>query len=270
MILHLNGQDIRLNIEGERLFGDKVNLLSTDDDLTKNTGFAEKGYKVVPFLEEHLYTQFFSGTKRLITQCLRDAGLDVDDNFDLAKYHHLIGDNYRQHLEVIKRTKLFHNTDFPVAISHVENRISDICKIPLRVKNPFTLEEVFHLRIIRPHTTDHNPLHRDVWQHENRNAINLYIPLTGSNQLSSLTIAPGSHHWTEDLTERTSQGAVVNKVKFNVPGLTASKKSLNLIRPDPSENEVLIFSPYLIHGGAHNLNKDMTRISMEIRLWRKR
>jgi len=34
-------------------------------------------------------------------------------------------------------------------------------------------------------------------------------------------------------------------------------------------NQVLVFSPYLIHGGAVNLNSNETRISIEIRLWKK-
>jgi ectoine hydroxylase-related dioxygenase (phytanoyl-CoA dioxygenase family) len=41
------------------------------------------------------------------------------------------------------------------------------------------------------------------------------------------------------------------------------------IRPDPKIGEVLVFSPYLIHGGSVNLNDDTTRISIEVRLWRK-
>ena len=42
-----------------------------------------------------------------------------------------------------------------------------------------------------------------------------------------------------------------------------------MTRPDPNPDEVLVFSPYLIHGGAVNLNEDMTRVSLEMRLWRR-
>ena len=269
MILHLNGHKIHLNIEGERAFGKKVTLLSEDDDLTQNSEFAGSGFVIKPFLKDPLYQKFRNGMKSLILGYLQNSGLMVDDNFDLAHYHRLIGSNYQQHLKVIEKTKLIQNTDFPIDISHVATRISEICEVPLNVKNPFTDEEVFHLRIIRPNTTDHNPLHRDVWQNENRHAINLYVPLIGSNAFSSLTLVPGSHHWTEDLTERTTKGAVMNKIRFNVPGLTMSRRPLELIRPNPSENEVLVFSPYLIHGGAVNLNEESTRISLEMRLWRK-
>jgi ectoine hydroxylase-related dioxygenase (phytanoyl-CoA dioxygenase family) len=40
-----------------------------------------------------------------------------------------------------------------------------------------------------------------------------------------------------------------------------------LIRPNPKENEVMLFSPYLVHGGGYNFNADVTRISLEMRFW---
>lgn len=38
-----------------------------------------------------------------------------------------------------------------------------------------------------------------------------------------------------------------------------------MIRPNPNTNEVMIFSPYLIHGCSDNSNDDSTRMSLEIR-----
>jgi hypothetical protein len=38
-----------------------------------------------------------------------------------------------------------------------------------------------------------------------------------------------------------------------------------MTRPNPGPNEVLIFSPYLIHGCSDNKNDDITRMSLEIR-----
>ena len=45
---------------------------------------------------------------------------------------------------------------------------------------------------------------------------------------------------------------------------------LTLERPNPGLNEVLVFSPYLIHGGAFNQQTDATRVSLEMRFWRVR
>ena len=38
-----------------------------------------------------------------------------------------------------------------------------------------------------------------------------------------------------------------------------------MIRPNPSINELLLFSPYLIHGCSDNDNDNITRMSLEIR-----
>jgi ectoine hydroxylase-related dioxygenase (phytanoyl-CoA dioxygenase family) len=43
-----------------------------------------------------------------------------------------------------------------------------------------------------------------------------------------------------------------------------------MIRPNPKPGEMLLFSPYLIHGGGVNFNKDITRVSLEMRFFRKR
>jgi ectoine hydroxylase-related dioxygenase (phytanoyl-CoA dioxygenase family) len=52
-----------------------------------------------------------------------------------------------------------------------------------------------------------------------------------------------------------------------VPAVKNSETPLELIRPNPSASEVLVFSPYLLHGGAVNLNADATRLSLEMRFW---
>jgi ectoine hydroxylase-related dioxygenase (phytanoyl-CoA dioxygenase family) len=111
-------------------------------------------------------------------------------------------------------------------------------------------------------------LHRDVWLEDYESCINLYIPIAGSNALSSLILLPESHYWPESRIERTMSGAHINGIKFNVPAVTAIDGDFTIERPDPQENEMLLFSPYLIHGGAINLNTNKTRISIELRLWR--
>ena len=51
---------------------------------------------------------------------------------------------------------------------------------------------------------------------------------------------------------------------------TIMTQPLKMIRPNPGWNEVLVFSPYLIHGGGRNFATDATRISLEMRLFRGR
>ncbi len=268
MIYTINDRKINLSIEGPTIIGKNKNELEKDDNLIANTSFSTRGYGIFPLFSPMEYSKFKKGCFNLLRECFRKAGLEIDKSFLFENYHHAIENNYAQHLGVIEQTKLREINEFPVGIEQLEKVISSICNVPLKVENPHTGEKVFHFRIIRPLVTDHNPLHKDIWQDENRDAVNLYIPLVGSNELSSLIVAPGSHLWTEDILERTKNGAVIDNVKFNVPGLTASKKDLQLERANPKENEVLIFTPYMLHGGAINLNQDTTRISVEVRLWR--
>ena len=41
-----------------------------------------------------------------------------------------------------------------------------------------------------------------------------------------------------------------------------------MITPNPAFDEVLVFTPYALHGGGVNLNKDTTRVSLEMRFWK--
>jgi ectoine hydroxylase-related dioxygenase (phytanoyl-CoA dioxygenase family) len=154
-------------------------------------------------------------------------------------------------------------------IEEIEERISAICGVALRARNPYDDQSVFHFRVIRPNSADNNPLHRDVWLEDYAACINLYIPVAGSNARSSLILLPESHYWPESRVQKTVSGAMIGHARFNVPAVTAIEGDYSVMRPDPKENEVLVFSPYLIHGGAVNLNADETRISIEMRLWRK-
>jgi ectoine hydroxylase-related dioxygenase (phytanoyl-CoA dioxygenase family) len=169
----------------------------------------------------------------------------------------------------VDRTKLLSVEEFPISIGLLEDRVSEICGMPVEVHNPYDGQKIFHFRVIRPQQWDNNPLHRDIWLADYDDCINLYIPVAGSNERSSLIIVPGSHLWPESRIERTVGGALINGLKYNVPAVTDIRGPYTTERPNPDQNQLLIFSPYLIHGGAVNLNKNETRISIEIRLWKK-
>jgi hypothetical protein len=69
--------------------------------------------------------------------------------------------------------------------------------------------------------------------------------------------------------ERTVKGAVLNGTSYTVPCVISIKKEMpSLQRPNPEENEVMLFSPYLVHGGGYNFNEAKTRISLEMRFWK--
>jgi hypothetical protein len=264
----VNGRTLEYSALGECAWGSDIRLLDQAIDLTKDTSWHQAGYSVENLFTPNVFENFKQKTRNLLIDLWREAGLQVTPNFELDQYHKLAKEQ-KVHLAAVEKTKLLDVSEFPIPIKQLADRISTLCHVNLEVKNPFDGQTVFHFRVIRPQQTDNNPLHRDVWLEDYRNCINLYIPVAGSNEHSSLIIAKGSHLWSESKVERTNSGAIINGVKFNVPAVTAIKDEYELVRPNPKPNEVLLFSPYLIHGGASNLNEDQTRISIEVRLWKQ-
>lgn len=264
----VNGQVFRYHAQGEKIWGPDSVLLANSIDLTVHKPWHKTGYTIEKLFDDELYNTFSKNVYTLLINCWREAGLSVNDSFPLQHYHKIATD-FETHLLAVEKTKLLSVHDFPVPIHLLEERIAAICKTPLIAKNPFDEQTIFHFRVIRPGKTDNNPLHRDVWLEDYDNCINLYIPIAGSNPLTSLMIIPGSHLWAESKIERTASGALINGIKFNVPAVTAIKEDFTVVRPSPGVNEVLVFSPYLIHGGAINSSPDQTRISIEIRLWKR-
>lgn len=264
----VNDTVLSYNAAGDKSFGKNEVLASKAIDLTKNTLWHQTGFVIEQLFDQDRYKVFSSETNDLLKRLWRRSGLSMNDDLPLQFYHQ-IATTREQHLAAVELTKLIAIREFPGGIEHIESRISEICKTDLVAKNPFDGQSVFHFRVIRPNSGDNNPLHRDVWLEDYADCINLYIPVCGSNAKSSLIMIPGSHLWSEARVERTTSGAMINGVKFNVPAVTGIAGEYEAVRPDPSENEVLVFSPYLVHGGAVNLNQHLTRISIELRLWKK-
>lgn len=263
----IDGLPVTLEVEGQFGFGKDEVLLLKDDNLFQNTPWNEPGYTVAPFLDTELFNQLLHGIKQQFIARLRAIGISVDDHFDLEKYHTIVDE--KQHAQMVESFKNYIDSDqLPIPLHYITDRISEI--LGLKVNNIAPERgEFYFIRFVRPSKQDFNPPHRDTYLDRIRNAVNIYVPLWGSNQLSSLPILPGSHRFMESEVERTINGGpIVNGVRFTVPCITETKSAFSLIRPNPCENEVLVFSPYLIHGGAANLNSDITRFSLEMRFWR--
>ncbi|HEX8426079.1 phytanoyl-CoA dioxygenase family protein [Hymenobacter sp.] len=263
----VNQRLVTYQIEGESNPGENRVLLATSVDLTAGTPWADAGYVVAPFLGPTEQQQLQEGLAELVREALRAAGLPVAPDFPVSDYHRVIGDDQVRHLAVVNTTKEYLVDRLPVPASLLETRIGELCGRPVQAHNPFDDARIFHLRIVRPGRSDNNPLHRDVWLPDYDNCVNIYVPVAGSTADSSLCLIPGSHWWPESQTERTHGGAVYNGITYTVPGVKGAPQPLQLIRPNPGPGEVLLFSPYLLHGGAVNLNPDATRISLEMRFW---
>jgi len=269
--VQIGEKQLELEWEGQDSFGDDIFLLDLGDDLTFGSLWHEKGYTVEHFLSESDWLGLSGAIHHFVKGLLHDRFSFPLKGFALESYHEFVDDTV--HLAFIEHTRKcfsLNTLDFP--FHKITKRISEICNVPLQLFNPAYGKETneFCIRIVRPDAKkDYNPPHRDVYLPTLKNCINIYVPLSGSNSLSSLPLLPGSHLLNESQIKRSALHAKVNGLEYTVPIITDTSVGLKMIRPNPGYNNVLVFSPYLIHGCGVNFNKDKTRISLEMRFWRK-
>lgn len=238
-------------------------LLEQEDNLLVNASFNERGWDTQLLLEPADYQQLHSGIFTLIRLALAAEGKEISDSLPLEKYHDAVND--RLHEKIVARISNLPIGLLPISMDILPKRIGKMLHTMVSTLNPNTGLNLFHIRIIRPGKSDFNPIHKDVWLPRLKNAVNLYLPLCGSNQHSSLPVISGSQWWSEAEIERTKSGFM----GFTVPTALSCKVKPIIERPPVPDGHGLVFSPYLLHGGAENTNKDLTRISLEMRFFRK-
>jgi hypothetical protein len=271
LVLDYDGERVTYEVEGETSWGDARVLLDDDDNLIADRPWAGDGFAVAPFLDAESYARLAEAVRVRVLRRIREAALDAPDDFALARYHHVVKTDEDHARVSAVGPWCYGMADLGVPAAVIDDRISEICGVRVATRPPHSeFPEHFCIRVVRPRSRDNNPPHRDVWLDRLRHAVNIYAPLAGSSGRSSLPLVPGSHRWAESDIERTATGARVNQVSFTVPSVVSARHPLTLIRPDPKPNQVLVFSPYLIHGGAFNQQADQTRVSLEMRFWRER
>jgi ectoine hydroxylase-related dioxygenase (phytanoyl-CoA dioxygenase family) len=261
---------LQFEVEGDVTVGDPELILEGDDNIISATAWADQGYTVKPFLSQTEYDQLQAAITRLFHELLKKHNLIGEENFQLVDYHHYVNTD-ESHLQLIKETMRGFPLDrLPFEVTRIEQRISEIVSTPVTLRTSTdVVERFFFVRAARPKSQcDGNPPHRDVWLDYLRHAVNIYAPIAGSTDKSALPVVAGSHLWKESEIERTVKGAKINGIEYHVASVTALKQGYKLTRPNPKENEVMLFSPYIIHGGGINLNDDETRFSLEMRFWR--
>lgn len=259
----IDGYKCNYLAQGELAPPDVRCLLDGDDDLMRGRPWYEEGYTVAdaPLPQAELREMAL----RLIGRLVRQAG--AGELARLEDYHRQVSD--AQHALVAQALGRIPDEApdyFPLAC--IERRVSEVLQVPVRCFHKEVWRYGCSIRIVRPHSRDYNPLHRDAWIDRLRHGVNVYIPVAGSNALSSLSLLPRSHRWRECDTVRTGEGSIANGMAYTVPSIIRSTEPLAMVRPPVGEDEFLLFSPYMIHGGAVNFNDDITRISMEMRFWR--
>ncbi len=251
-----------------------------DNTLCSNELLLNDGYMVCKF--PGIWKQNIErNIKNFILDKMFSSGVTYDNKqtvFKLENYHNFVTD--KQHQEIVNsfRGGAFGLGGIPFKYlgvptkeldQFVSTSISAKRSISCEIKKFGFVFGKFWIRIVRPNSNDNNPPHKDSHLKRLRKCVNIYLPIAGSNELSSLPLIPGSHKESESKYLISNSPSYVNGKKNTVPCIVEREGGLDMICPDPKPNEIMIFTPHLIHGGGVNSNPDKTRISLEMRFFEK-
>jgi hypothetical protein len=263
----VNQKKIKIDVKSKNFKrGKDICLFQTP--IFKNKRMLKDGYIITKFP-----INYRSKIKNSITDLI-SSKLNNPKDFTLETYHKFVDDDIHKKVVDSFRGGYFGfggiqldnlgipYDDFNSYINNIlgSNLSCVYKKYGLTIKN-------FWIRIVRPNLQDNNPPHKDVHVRRINNNVNIYLPLAGSNMNSSLPIIPRSHLELENEYIISGSPCYVNGRKFTVPSIVHRNKGLDMVTPNPKPNEILIFTPHLIHGGGINLNKDTTRVSLEMRFF---
>jgi hypothetical protein len=195
------------------------------------------------------------------------------ENFSLEKYHHFVKEN-ADHFKVVSKTRDLFSEDFNFPILEMLPKFEAILGFKLSDIDPRSGEKLHIIvRINRPKSNDYNPPHKDIYEEVDKNDyippfVNLWIPIAGVTENSSLPIVAGSHKIPESEIERTFDGGVVEGNTYRVRMIKNWGGSHTLERAKVTYGETLFFSSHLIHGLAVNEENDLSRVALEFRLFK--
>lgn len=266
--LDIDDKPYSFEVQGDFDWGDPINTFIIENNIISRTNWIDEGYKLVNnFFEsknEFLLLKEEVNKNIINAMNINDIAFDIK-NFKLENYHKIIKED-NQHQKIVKIIRNLTEKDFELNINKLLSRAEDILKYKLTTYVKELKKVHIQIRISRPNSFDINPPHKDGYLNYWKNIINIWIPIAGCNQESSLPILPNSHLWPENEIYRTkNKGAKINGLPYNVPCiLKTSNGKMKMIRPNPEVGDAIFFTPFLIHGAGFN-NSSNTRIGMELR-----
>ncbi len=265
--LYIDNKPFEFKVEGDFFWGKPELLYPEKDNVLSKMPWENQGYSIVEAFEKDDFLKLQNSVKKIIIDALTANKIVVDDEkFDLKNYHKYVTTN-ALHNQVIDITRNLETSDFDFDIDQLAKRFGDILGYKLTSYVEELKKSHIQIRISRPNSLDINPPHRDGYLSYWEDIINVWLPIAGCNEKSSLPVMPESHLIPENEILRTeSKGAKINGNIYYVPCILETKSGvINMKRPNPKEREALVFSPFLIHGAAVNENVDITRVSLELR-----
>ena len=265
--LFINEEPYKFEVEGDFFWGENKLQYQIENSPISKMQWHNDGYTIVNAFNNSEFIKLKESVIQNIVSAIDQnvSGFD-SNNFILDDYHKVINTD-ALHNKVINITRNLENKDFDFDIDALADKFGELlgCKLTTWIEE--LQKSHIQVRISRPNSLDINPPHRDGYLSYFKDILNLWIPIHGCNNQSSLPVMPSSHLIPENEILRTaSKGAKINGNTYYVPCiLETNKGAIKMIRPNPMEGEALIFTPFLIHGAAVNNNKDITRISLELR-----
>lgn len=256
-------------------YGKNEVISNCTTDITFDQPWYRKGSTVLSILDD----LEFSVLKQGITDCIKEIvkeKLQINTtDLTLENYHkYVLSDE--DHYKVITKTRDLYLNDFSIKVNELFEKFQTFLGFNITDIDPKTKKSIYIIiRINRPKSGDYNPPHKDVYHFIDRedsyipNFVNIWIPICGVNEKSSLPVVNSSHLLPENKILRTIEGGVLGKNVYHVRMIKEWDNSNELTRAKVNYGEALFFSPHLIHGIAVNEQEDVTRVSLEFRLFKK-
>jgi len=270
--LLIDGEQYQFEVDGEFFWGEDEVLFKPVDNVISKMPWKKQGYSIVDAFSLEDFKRLKTSMTNNIVKAIAVHVKDFDaSNFKLEDYHKIVNTD-ELHNKVIDITRNLENEDFDFDIDALASRFGDILGYDLTSYVEELGKSHVQIRLSRPNSLDINPPHRDGYLSYWADIINVWIPIVGCNENSSLPVYPESHLIPESQILRTaSKGAKINGNTYYVPCILETRKGkIEMIRPNPKQGEAIIFTPFLIHGSAVNKNEDVTRISLELRFPKKK
>ena len=264
--LFIDNEPFRFKVEGDFFWGAGEALYEAENNIISKVPWTQDGYTVVDAFTSEEFKRFKESVRQNIMKAMSSNAIDFEpDTFELESYHKVVTTN-EAHLSVINQTRNLTNSDLDFDIDSLAERFGKVLGYRLTSWIEELQKTHIQIRISRPSTLDINPPHRDGYLSYWKDIINVWAPIAGCNDKTSLPVVPGSHLFPEKEILRTeSQGAKINGNTYFVPCiLKTADGDLHMIRPNPSPGQAILFTPFLIHGAAVN-RSDVTRVSIELR-----
>ncbi|MHA7865552.1 phytanoyl-CoA dioxygenase family protein [Flagellimonas marinaquae] len=254
-------------------YGENEVLSTVSTDITFNQPWYDQGYAALDFLDEEEFRTLKNGITQSIAAIVSKECSLATEGFTLEKYHEFVQSD-AEHIKVISRTRDLFAEDFSFPIMDLIPRFEKLMGMGLTDRVPESqVKAHIIVRINRPQSNDFNPPHKDIYQRVDSKGIvggfvNLWIPVAGVNEKSSLPLVPQSHLLKESQILRTFDRGTINGNSYSVRMVKSWNGQNNLVRSTVKDGQVLIFSGHLIHGLAVNDNVDLTRVALEFRLFK--